>query len=181
MLLVSKGLGVAVSTITDDKFEPAILECLSTDPVDGLCASSEYGSMPDWDVSLVTDMMEAFKGRTDFNVNISNWDTSKVTSMNAMFYQASSFNQDIGRWNTSKVTNMAYMFTFANSFNQDIGNWDTLKVTNMYRMFYLATDSLKQYHIAHINSKIYFFLTISPQIDYQKENDCDQTLWLYNL
>ena len=71
VLLVSKGLGVAVSTITDDKFEPAILECLSTDPVDGLCASSEYGSMPDWYVSLVKDMIEAFKGQALEDLSIS--------------------------------------------------------------------------------------------------------------
>ena len=71
VLLVSKGLGVAVSTITDDKFEPAILECLSTDPVDGLCAPSEYGSMPDGYVSLVKDMIEAFKGQALEDLSIS--------------------------------------------------------------------------------------------------------------
>ena len=56
----------AVTTLTDDNFESAISECLSRDSVDGLCSSSGYGSMPDWDVSLVTGMIEAFKGRTGF-------------------------------------------------------------------------------------------------------------------
>ena len=47
---------IAVTQITDSNFHSAIATCLGTNPVDGLCSSSEYGSMPDWDVSLVTDM-----------------------------------------------------------------------------------------------------------------------------
>ena len=47
---------LAVTQITDSNFHSAIETCLGTNPVDGLCSSSEYGSMPDWDVSLVTDM-----------------------------------------------------------------------------------------------------------------------------
>ena len=47
---------LAVTQITDSNFHSAIATCLGTNPVDGLCSSSEYGSMPDWDVSLVTDM-----------------------------------------------------------------------------------------------------------------------------
>ena len=38
----------------------AIEICLSTHPVTGLCVDSEYGSMPDWDVSNVTDMVTMF-------------------------------------------------------------------------------------------------------------------------
>ena len=49
-------LSLALTTITDSNFHSAITTCLSTNPVDGLCSSSEYGAMPDWDVSLVTDM-----------------------------------------------------------------------------------------------------------------------------
>ena len=47
---------LAVTNINDSNFHSAIATCLGTNPVDGLCSSSEYGSMPDWDVSLVTDM-----------------------------------------------------------------------------------------------------------------------------
>ena len=76
-----------------------------------------YGTMPNWDVSLVTDMSgwtgsayEGFGGRSTFNADISRWDTGKVTYMYHMFYQASAFNQDISSWTgtaaTSAQTNM---------------------------------------------------------------------------
>ncbi len=29
--------------------------CLSTNPVDGMCSVSEYGAMPSWNVSNVTN------------------------------------------------------------------------------------------------------------------------------
>ena len=122
-------LALAVTTITDSNFASAISTCLSTNPVDGLCSSSEYGSMPDWDVSQVTSMSDAFKGKAMFNSDIGSWDTSQVTSMREMFREASSFNQDIGRWNTSKVSNMIWMFYKVSAFNQDIGCWTTSKVT----------------------------------------------------
>ena len=46
--------------ITDDNFLHAIQSCLNTNPSDGLCAYSEYGQMPNWDVSRVTNMKSAF-------------------------------------------------------------------------------------------------------------------------
>ena len=46
--------------ITDDNFEDAITDCLSSAPEDGLCTESDYGIMPEWDVSSVTKMNLAF-------------------------------------------------------------------------------------------------------------------------
>ena len=77
------------------------------------CGAAACTDMPDWDVSLVTDMSELFKDKADFNVNISAWDTSQVTTMYKMFYGATAFNQPIGTWSTSKVTNMAHVFQSA--------------------------------------------------------------------
>ena len=63
-----------------------------------------YGTMPNWNTSLVEDMsgwtgsaFEGFGGKSTFNGDISKWDTGQVTNMYYMFYQASAFNQDIGR------------------------------------------------------------------------------------
>ena len=70
---------LAVTQITDSNFYSAIETCLGTNPVDGLCSSSEYGSMPDWDVSLVTDM--------------SGWNTDGYSQG---FYDKGTFNGDIG-------------------------------------------------------------------------------------
>ena len=99
---------LAVTNITDSNFYSAIETCLETNPVDGLCSSSEYGSLPDWDVSLVTDMSgrgewtgfdiqyRGFGEKTTFNGDIGSWNTEKVTNMYGMFYHASAFNRDIG-------------------------------------------------------------------------------------
>jgi surface protein len=105
-----------------------------------------YGTMPNWNVSLVTDMSgytgsayQGFSWNSAFNGDISNWDTSQVTNMYAMFWQATSFNRPIGGWDTSKVTNMNSVFSSANAFNQDIGSWDTSQVTDMTYMFASAS------------------------------------------
>ena len=122
--------------ITDANFLTAINTCLSTNPVDGLCTNSEYGAIPDWDVSNVTDMSYAFYwDKTEFNADISAWDVSSVTNMSFMFYDANDFNQDIGSWDVGNVTNMQNIFWKAQSFNQDISNWDVSNVTNMSYMF----------------------------------------------
>ena len=138
------GLDCPPTPINNANFQQAINACLATNPVDGLCSNSEYGAMPNWDVSQVTDMNSLFRDKTDFNGDISNWNTSSVTSMSTMFYNATSFNQDIGAWNVSSVTAMPYMFAGAAAFNQDIGAWNTANVTSMWEMFNQAS-SFNQY------------------------------------
>ena len=130
MFLVS-----TVTPITDANFYDAINTCLTTNPVDGLCASSEYGAMPVWDVSQVTDMSAAFKDLETFNADLSIWNVSNVVSMRDIFYSAGAFNQDISSWNVSNVTIMINMFHFAYSFNQDISSWNVSNVTNMWALF----------------------------------------------
>jgi len=127
------------TTITDANFQTAINTCLTTNPEDGLCTNSGYGAMPDWDVSQVTSMSEAFRDKDAFNANIGEWDVSSVTNMGSMFASASSFNQDIGDWDVSSSTDMGYMFYNTDNFNLDISGWDVSSVTNMYGMF---ADSL---------------------------------------
>ena len=128
LLLFISSVGYSQTPITDANFKSAIADCLSTHPVTGLCVDSEYGPMPDWDVSSVTDMYEAFKDRTDFNADIKDWDVSNVTTMENMFNFASAFNQPIGEWDVSNVTSMERMFwsntsiNQPNVFNQPIGD-----------------------------------------------------------
>ena len=80
-------LSYSQTPITDANFQDAINECLSTNPVDGLCSDSEYGVMPDWDVSNVTNMDGPFRfnNLSEFNVDISEWVVSNVTNMSDMF------------------------------------------------------------------------------------------------
>ena len=135
----------AVTAIPDNAtFTSAIRSCKAEAPVDGLCTiygtiTTNYGTMPNWDTSLVTSMLEAFNDDSSFNADISAWDTSSVTDMAQMFFRAHAFNKDISSWDTSSVTNMRAMFYGASVFNQDIGSWDTSSVTNMRVTFGSAT------------------------------------------
>ena len=72
--------------------------CLSESgaEVTGECTTwasgNEYGTMPNWDTSLVEDMSgydgivsQGFGGRSTFNGDISKWNTAQVTDMFDMF------------------------------------------------------------------------------------------------
>ena len=100
--------------------------------------------MPGWDVSLVTDLSELFKGATAFNADIGGWDVSKVTEMSWMFDSATVFNAPIGDWDVSHTTAKTDMFIGAAAFNQPIGDWDVSKVTDMDGIFDGACGSIAQ-------------------------------------
>ena len=143
--LAGCSIGRAVHYLTDATIQSAITNCLSESPVDGLCATyglitTKFGTLPNWDVSRVSDLKEAFKGYDTFNADISKWDTSQVTNMREIFRSASAFNQNIGIWNTEKVTDMVRIFYKASAFDQDIGSWNTAQVTTMFGMFYSASS-----------------------------------------
>ncbi|CAL6297773.1 unnamed protein product [Bathycoccus prasinos] len=142
-----------LTAIPSASWHDFVAACLSESgaEVTGECTTwasgNDYGTMPNWDTSLVEDMSGSagfggplgFSSKSTFNGDISKWNTEKVTAMNDMFEGASAFNQDIGSWDTEKVTDMKFMFLSASAFNQDIGSWDTGKVTTMYGMFRLAS------------------------------------------
>jgi surface protein len=153
---------VGPTPIPDASWHTFVAECLAESAakpvygeVTGECidwARSKdvwYGTMPNWDTSLVTDMSgwnrvqlkdQGFRNRfPTFNGDISKWETGKVTDMGHMFRGCSLFNQDIGGWNTAQVTIMYAMFHSAYAFNQDIGSWNTSQVINMYGMFWSAS------------------------------------------
>ena len=110
----------------------------------GECTSwasgNDYGTMPNWDVSLVTDMAQSFMDKSNFTGDITKWDTSQVTNMREIFRSASAFNQNIGNWNTAQVTDMGAMFYYASAFNQNISSWTgTAATTAQGSMFSGAT------------------------------------------
>ena len=88
----------------------------------------------------VTSMYALFKGKIDFNEDISNWDVSRVVDMTMMFYDAYNFNQNISGWVVTSVTKMNTMFRNARKFNQDISIWDISAVTEMQSTFRGALD-----------------------------------------
>ena len=109
-ILLSAQRDRAVTPVTDATFYDAIENCLAEAgaEVTGECttygSTSGYGTMPNWDTSLVTDMSgygttyQGF-GTTYNHGNIRN------------------FNGDISRWDTSQVTNMYQMFRGNIGFN----------------------------------------------------------------
>jgi surface protein len=142
----------SLAPIPSASWHTFVAECLSEEgaEVTGECTTwasgNNYGTMPNWDTSLVTDMSgytgsahQGFALKSTFDGDISKWDTGKVTAMGEMFFKASAFNQDIGSWNTAQVTTMIAMFHSASAFNQDIGSWNTGKVTSMIYMLWKAS------------------------------------------
>ena len=142
LLITFSTISYSQTPINQGNFLNAISDCLSTNPVDGLCSDSEFGSMPDWDVSNVTDMTLAFAmpqwggavETNNFNADISSWDVSNVTNMDQIFRGASDFNQPLNNWDVSNVTIMNRMFELT-SFNQPLNNWDVSSVTMMDALF----------------------------------------------
>ena len=112
--------------------------CIDRSSTTYRCGAAACTDMPNWDVSLVTDMSELFKAKAQFNVDISAWDTSQVTDMQYMLHTATNFNKDIGDWNVGRVTNMQGMFAGARNFNGDLSRWDVGSVRNMGSMFLTA-------------------------------------------
>ncbi|CAL6318644.1 unnamed protein product [Bathycoccus prasinos] len=132
-------IGRAVHYLTDATIQSAITNCLSESPVDGLCATyglitTKFGTMPDWDVSRVTDMgggtwseLKGFRGKSTFNADISKWNTEKVTDMRLLFASASAFNQDISSWTgTAATTAQSEMFLDATAFQAKFACTDAI-------------------------------------------------------
>ena len=151
--LIGSTISYSQTAITNENLEDAIADCLSTNSVNGLCTNSEYGEMPGWIMTNVTDMHNIFFDNPTFNADISNWNTSNVNDMSGMFYGASAFNQNLSNWNVSNVTTMVGMFEVASIFNGDISNWNTSNVNDMKYMFRQARGfnrDLSQWDVTNV-------------------------------
>ena len=109
--------------ITDENLATAIRACLWSNAgfhlADGLCIATEYGPMPDWNTSFLTDASNVFISYSEFNSDISDWDTSSLTKTCRMFYNADSFNQTF-EMDTSNLVDATEMFSNAAAFNGDM-------------------------------------------------------------
>ena len=126
---------------------------------DGLCSSTEYGAMPDWDVSKVTNMSNMFENANAFTQDLSDWDTSSLTRLYRIFY-TSNANPKVANWDVSRVTSMSEVFSHAYSFNQDISSWDVSSVTTMYELFYNAgkyNQDLESWNTTLVTSMYHMF------------------------
>ena len=146
--------------------------CCSTDancadPSSARCGSAGCVDMPDWDVSLVTDMQFLFGGARNFNGDLSRWDVGSVRNMRDMFLTARKFaGGDLSSWNTSKVTDMRGMFACGdpspstNVFNGDVSTWDVSSVTGMTNMFLRAgafNQDISSWNTSQVTDMRYMF------------------------
>ena len=123
-----------------------------------------YGTMPNWDTSLVEDMsgydwkcFQGFGGKSTFNGDISKWDTGKVTNMYICFIR---FCVQPRHWELEHSASDYYEFMFqsASAFNQDIGSWNTAQVTSMRAMFNSASafnQDIGSWNTAQVTDMIY--------------------------
>ena len=121
----------------------------------------ERGEPNDWDVSLITDMSELFRGNKTFNEPLNKWVTKQVTNMSHMFVGASKFNQPLNGgykphcWafifsqygvvnDSTKITGRRLFHKLPvflvrrvalYAFGDHIGGFDTSQVTDMSYMF----------------------------------------------
>jgi len=98
------------------------------------CSSiTTINNLNSWDVSIVTDFKNLFRGCTNFNQNIGNWSMSFATTLNGMFMSCADFNNGgsdtIRFWDVTSVLDMGQTFSFCTLFNQPIGDWSTTSLS----------------------------------------------------
>ena len=111
----------------------------------------ELRNITDWDISQVTNLADAFSGKTRFNEPL-NWVTTQVTNMSNMFSGCTEFNQPLTSFDTSNVTTMASMFAECSAFNQPLNHFRTDNVTDMSYMFYMCSfnQPLNQWSVQNV-------------------------------
>jgi len=148
-------LGNRVFSNNFAELQGAVCNCLGEEPIHGICTEfareSEYGVLPQWDVSLVQDFEELFDASvllprcggtvtelslSLFDADLSHWNMKNATDTAYMFRFLPKFKgKGLKYWDVSSVTRMDRMFDANFEFKEAIGYWDTSHVTNMEKMF----------------------------------------------
>ena len=97
LLLAILGLAHGDPFTSRDQLKTVVDNCLAVDPTGVSCCERLEGcgpagttEMPGWDVRLVTDLSELFKGATAFNADITGW-IVEAPNTTDMFYGASAW------------------------------------------------------------------------------------------
>lgn len=111
------------------------------------------------DLSLVTDMSEAFAYTPFFNADLSKWDMSSVTDMSYIFLESKAFNSDISDWDVSSVMDMSYALAYT-AFDGDISSWTVDSVQNMSGLFSGNTSfkgDISAWNVGKVTNMNYMF------------------------
>ena len=139
---------------------------------DTVSATAKWGSIGDWDVSMVAAFDYAFSTMRDFGgsyanggnpkaatfigTDISKWITTTVTSMYYAFYHANKMNADLGGWSVGKVISLQETFNGASEFvGTGLDSWDTASVTSLSHTFVEASGinaDLSKWSVAKVTS-----------------------------
>lgn len=89
--------------------------------VDALCSDPQareekYGHTSCWNTSAVTIMTKLFKGKKDFNLDVSQWNTSRIIRMRGVFSGASSLKKKV-----SHLHLMYRLFSFLKKSFKNLG------------------------------------------------------------
>ena len=119
-----------------------------------------HGEIVQWDVSLITDMHELFKGKKIFDEPLFRWNVSNVTNMEEMFHGCETFDQSLHGWNVSKVTNMKGMYYKCYEFKQSLNSWNVSNVTDMQEMFFhcsVFNQPLNRWNVKKVTNMSHMF------------------------
>ena len=123
--------------LTNTKFKEASWDWVQNTAT----ATSKWGGIEDWDVSIVTNMDRSFSSSRNeaggqaasgnlqakvwtSRADLRKWDTSQVTSMQRLFYQAKKFNGDVSTWDVARVITFQQVFDECSHFNGDVSSND---------------------------------------------------------
>ena len=123
--------------LTNTKFKEASWDWVQNTAT----ATSKWGGIEDWDVSIVTNMDRSFSSSRNeaggqaasgnlqakvwtSRADLRKWDTSQVTSMQRLFYQAKKFNGDVSTWDVARVITFQQVFDECSHFNGDVSSKD---------------------------------------------------------